>query len=121
MAENDTSLPLSGMRELFERTPAAKQMVILRRADHLHFMDNVEEAHEAARTMEWPQELAWLREMRPMAELCPGEQAHLVIRGLTVCHMDATLKRMEQARALLLGDVAAVLAARGIDVLIHRS
>jgi len=41
VAENDISLPLSGMYELFERTPATKKMVILRRADHLHFMDNV--------------------------------------------------------------------------------
>src|SRR5260370_10139773 len=29
---------------------AAKRMVILRRADHMHFMDNVEQLHEAVRT-----------------------------------------------------------------------
>src|SRR5215470_12134262 len=120
VAENDTSLPLAGIRELFERTPAAKQMVILRRADHLHFMDDVEDAHEASRTMQWPKELAWLNEMKPMSELCSGAEAHLFIRGLTVCQLDATLKRMEPARALLLGDVAAELAVRGVDVLVHR-
>src|SRR5262249_6548752 len=54
VAEDDTSLPLSGMQELFERTPATKQMLILRRADHLHFMDDVERAHEAARNMQRP-------------------------------------------------------------------
>ena len=47
VAENDISLPLAGMYEIFERTPATKQMVILRRADHMHFMDNVEEMHES--------------------------------------------------------------------------
>jgi len=88
VAENDTSLPLAGMYELFERTPATKQMVILRRADHLHFMDNVEEVHETVRAMTFPGELAWiLKEMRPIAELCSGEQAHLFVRGLTLCHM----------------------------------
>ena len=46
VAENDVPLPLEGMYDIFERTPAAKQMVILRRADHYHFLDNVEEVHE---------------------------------------------------------------------------
>ena len=41
VAENDVSLPLAGMYELFERTPATKQLDMLRRADHLHFMDHV--------------------------------------------------------------------------------
>ena len=35
------------MYELFERTPATKKMVILRRADHAHFMDQVEQLHES--------------------------------------------------------------------------
>ncbi len=83
VAENDSSLPLAGMYELFQRTPATKQMVILRRADHMHFMDNVEEMHELVRAMPIAGELAWLpREMRPIAELCSGEQAHLFVRGL---------------------------------------
>src|SRR5205823_12520220 len=45
-----------------------------RRADHLHFMDHVEETHEAVRTMPpLTAESAWLpREMRPIAELCSG-------------------------------------------------
>jgi dienelactone hydrolase len=58
VGEDDISLPLAGMVELFERTPATKQMVIPRRADHLHFMDNVEAMHEAVRAMAFPRELA---------------------------------------------------------------
>ena len=49
-AENDASLPLAGMLEIYDRIPAAKRMVILRRADHAHFMDNVEREHESFRT-----------------------------------------------------------------------
>jgi len=76
VAENDTSLPLTGMYEIFARTPATKQMIILRRADHVHFMDNVEEMHEAFRKMPLSGELALIqREMRSIAELCSGEQA----------------------------------------------
>jgi len=121
IAENDVPLPLDGMYELFERTPSTKQMVILRRADHLHFVDNVEEAHEALRTMpltgkEWD----WIpKEMRPIGELSSGEQAHLFIRGLTLCHMDANLKGDKRARQFLAGDVEAELRARGVEVIAH--
>jgi hypothetical protein len=116
VAENDVSLPLAGMYELFERTPAAKQLVMLRRADHLHFMDHVEETHEAVRTMSpSTAESAWLpREIRPIAELCSGEQAHVFTRGLTLCHMDSALRRHEAAHRFLAGDVDAELARRGL-------
>ena len=98
-AENDVPIPLDGMREIFERTPSAKQMVILRRADHYHFLDNVEEVHETVRAMTFPQDLAWMtEEMRPISELCSGEQAHLFVRGLTLCHMDAVLRGNRRKR-----------------------
>jgi predicted dienelactone hydrolase len=117
VAEDDISLPLAGMYELFERTQATKQMVILRRADHLHFMDNVEEVHEAMRAMPFTGVLEWIpKEMRPIAELCSGDQAHLFVRGLTLCHMDAVLRQQEEAQRLLAGDVVAELAGRGVGV-----
>jgi dienelactone hydrolase len=120
VAENDVSLPLAGMYEIFQRTPATKRMVILRRADHMHFMDNVEELHEAVRTSPWPGDLAWLpKEMVPVAQLCSGEHAHLFVRGLTVCHMDAMLKRHEEARRFLAGDIEAALASLGVEVIVH--
>lgn len=116
VAENDVSLPLAGMYELFERTPATKQMFILRRADHMHFMDNVEEMHEAVRTTPWTGELAWMsKEMLPIAELCSAEQAHLFVSGLTLCQLDAVLKREESAQQFLQGDIEAELASRGVS------
>ena len=98
VAENDISLPLAGMYELFERTRATKHMVILRRADHGHFEDEVEQ----------------------QAELCSREQAHLFVRGLTLCHMDAILRRQEAAQRFWLRDVEVELAARGVDVMVPR-
>jgi dienelactone hydrolase len=121
VAENDVPIPLDGVYELFERTPSAKQMVILRRADHYHFLDNVEEVHEMVRAMTFPQDLAWMTEaMRPIAELCSGSQAHLFVRALTLCHMDAVLRDQEEAQRFLAGDIEAELAARGVDVLAHK-
>lgn len=114
-AEEDVSLPLAGMCELFARTPATKRMAILRHADHLHFMDNAAQLHEAVRATPLPAELAWIsKEMRPIAELCGEKQAHLFTRGLTLAHFDATLKQDEGAREFLAGDLAADLAARGV-------
>ena len=95
-------------------------MAVLRRADHLHFIDDVEQQHEAVRTMSFPAELAWMKEMRPIAELCSGEAAHVFVRGLTLCHMDAVLKRIDEAQQFLCGDVEAELAARGIDAYVER-
>jgi len=121
VAENDVPLPLDGMYEIFERTPATRQMVILRRADHLHFMDDVEQQHEAIRAMVSTEEWAWIpKEMRPIAELCSGEQAHLFVRGLTLCHLDAMLRRHEEAQRFLAGDLSAELAQRGVEVILHQ-
>jgi dienelactone hydrolase len=118
VAENDTSLPLAGMYELFGRTPAPKQMVVLRKADHMHFMDNVEELHETVRQMNFPGDLAWLpQEMRPIAELCSGEQAHLFVRGLTLGHLDAVLRGQAEAQRFMLLDIETELARRGVDVI----
>ncbi|HYL82642.1 MAG TPA: dienelactone hydrolase family protein [Candidatus Angelobacter sp.] len=121
-AENDVPLPLAGMYELFERAPEPKQLVILRRADHMHFVDDAEQAHEAFRTMSpVPPEVAEMqREMIPFAQLCSGERAHLWIRGLTLAHMDAFLKDQREAKQLLAGDIEGELAKRGVEVMVHR-
>jgi dienelactone hydrolase len=122
VAENDVPLPLAGMYELFERAPSPKQMVILRRADHLHFIDNVEQEHETFRTVLMPAEVAQMqKEMRPITELCSGEQAHLWVRGLTLAHMDAFLRDRQEAHLFLTGDVEGEMKKRGVEVILHHS
>ena len=97
-------------------------MVILRRADHLHFLDLVEQEHEAARTMSWGGKLAWIpKEMRPISELCSGEQAHLFVRGLALAHMDAVLSRKDVAERFLNGDLETALAQRGVDGVVYEA
>jgi len=117
-AEHDVPLPLPAIRELFDRIPATKLMVVLRDADHGHFADNVEQEHEAIRAMAFPAEGAWIpRQMRPIGELCSGGQSHLFTRGLTLAHLDATLRQHKQARQLLDSDLEKTLAARGVAIL----
>lgn len=116
VAENDTPLPLAGMYELFDRTRAPKRMMILHRADHSHFVDDVEGEHERVRAMSFPDELAWLpREMLPASELCSSEQAHLFVRGLTLAHFDAVLQERDEARRFWNGDVEGELARLGVE------
>jgi hypothetical protein len=52
---------------------------------------------------------------RPITELCGGDTAHTFVRGLTLAHLDATLRKDRAAARFLAGDLGAVLAARGID------
>lgn len=116
VAENDVALPLAGMYELFERTPSSRQMIILRHADHMHFMDNTAEIHEGFRTMQVGLELAAMqKEMLPFAELCSEEKAHLFVRGLTLSHLDAVLRQMTDAQQFLADDFQSALKYRGID------
>jgi dienelactone hydrolase len=118
--ELDVSIPLEGVYELFDRTPGSKRMFVLRRADHQHFMDDVEVAHEAVRAATFPDEAAWIpAEMRPIAELTSGEDAHTFTRGLTLAHFDSTLRGSDDAERFLDGDVEAALASRGVDAFAH--
>jgi dienelactone hydrolase len=115
-AEDDVPIPLNGVRELFDRTPGPSRMYVLRRADHQHFLDDVEGEHEALRAMTLPGEAAWIPDaMRPMSELCPGPQAHDFVRGLTLAHLDATLRGSDPAGRFLAAGADSALAARGVD------
>ena len=121
-AENDTSLPLAGMHEIFGRTPPPKLMAILRRADHGHFLENVEQLHERFRTMPASGDLAAIqKEMRPIAELHSGEQAHRFVCGLTLAHFDATLREREDAHRFLESDLERRLGAEGIEAIVVRA
>ncbi len=121
-AADDVPIPLTGVYELFDRTPTPKRMFVLRRADHQHFLDDVEGEHEAVRAMSFPGPAAWIpAAMRPITELSSGEQAHLFVRGLTLGHLDAALRQLDAAERFLDGDVESELAARGVDAFAHRT
>lgn len=114
-AADDVPIPLDAVRELFGRTPGSKRLFVLHRADHQHFLEDVEGEHEALRAMSLPGDAAWIpAAMLPVTELCSAEQAHDFMRGLTLAHLDATLRQSEAADGFLAGALAE-LAARGVD------
>jgi dienelactone hydrolase len=119
--ELDTPIPPEHVAELYRRTPSPKRMIVLRRADHQHFLDDVEVAHEAVRTATFPGEAAWIPAATlPITELSSGAQAHTFTRGLTLAHLDATLRDSHDARRFLDGDVTTELAARGVAAIVCR-
>ncbi len=94
-----------------------KRLVVLENADHLHFMDRVEETHELLRTMPpWPLFAREVQRMRPASELLPGERACEAVRGLGLAHFDDAVKDVGPAREFLATDLGGRLAARGIPV-----
>jgi dienelactone hydrolase len=119
VARDDAALPIEGMYQLYERTPGPKRMVILHRADHLHFIDDVERRHESFRTASFAGPVVDIQtRTRPITELCSGAEAHLFVRGLTVAHFDATLRGRSQAEQFLDGDLSGELARREIGATI---
>ena len=95
-AEDDRLVPLSGVKELFERAPKPKRMLVLRGADHQHFADQVTDAGP-----------------------CSPEQAHLFTRALTLAHFDSALRQDRAAQKLLDGQPVADLRARGVSAAAH--
>ena len=92
-AENDVPVPLQNVVEVFDRAPTPKRLFVLRRADHQHFVDDVEAEHEAVRAARFPGDAAWMPAATlPMAQLMSGEDAHRIVRALTLAHFDATLR-----------------------------
>jgi dienelactone hydrolase len=115
-AENDVPVPLDDVLDVYHRAGEPRRLVVLRRADHQHFVDDVAGDHEALRAMALPGDAAWMpAAMLPMARLTPPEQAHAFTRGLTLAHLDACLRGDARARAWLASGVAEHLAARQIE------
>ncbi|MAI78576.1 MAG: hypothetical protein CL917_06535 [Deltaproteobacteria bacterium] len=128
VAEFDTLLPLEGMRELFERTPEPRRGLNLLNADHFHFCDRVEQAHnffqmmgpmltKAMTSNEGETDMAErLKNMKSSEDLCPGEHAYEFLRGLGLAHMDASLRDHADAQAFMAQDLVSLLGDRGIAV-----
>lgn len=101
-AENDVPVPLQNVVEVFDRAPSPKRLFVLRRADHQHFVDDVEDEHEAVREATFPGDAAWIpAATRPIAEMMSGDDAHRIVRALTLAHFDSTLRASEAAGRFL--------------------
>ena len=115
-AERDSVLPLPGVRGLYEHIAAPKTLVVINNADHMHFCDAARRVHELFRSMPNPVTGVSAAAVPPFSELCPAEDAYAVIMSLGLAHLDATVRARADAAQFLAGNLAAVFAARSIDV-----
>ena len=124
-AEHDTLCPLDGIRELRDRTREPSRLISLGSADHMHFSDRVEEAHELFRNMGsmisggmsgGPDIVSILEHMKPITELVSGEVACLFTRSLGLAHMDAHLRKDAEASGFLESDLPTLFSQRGIPI-----
>lgn len=111
VADRDSWLPLYGQLGMFSRIKGDKRMVILQDADHNHFCDDIDVAHEwfkeltlANETYMEPGEADWpaiAKAILPLAELTPPEPTYTLWRGVSTAHFDATLRGSAEAANLL--------------------
>ena len=118
----DPMVNAADMRDLVVKLAAPRRLVLLAKAGHLHWADRASETHESYRrnylSGEFPDPeidaIALGNAMRPIAELCTGEQAGSVARALCVAHLDACLRERAEARSFLEEEIAAALTDRGL-------
>jgi dienelactone hydrolase len=125
VADRDTWLPLYGQLPLYARIScSSKRLIVLRRADHMHFVDEVEEGHEAfaqftlsldsVKGAAGPPWRGMAALMLAQSQLMPGNVARQIICGLTTLQVDAGLKRTSRA-AELISHVEQELRRRNLD------
>ena len=112
-AERDSLLPLADLQATCARLPPPAQLVVVTNSDHMHFCDGAQQLHELFRAM--PAKLVPIATpLPPFSELAPATHGHLAAMGLGLAHLDAHIRGDARALAFCSGDLAAVLAGRGI-------
>jgi len=122
-AENDTLVPLYSVNDLYSSTHEPKQMVILKNADHFHFVEHIKLVYDVLVPElekffgDNPETKSIKENILPFSVSCSPEKAHDFLLGLGLAHFDAHLKQNPEAAKWLAGDIKAQMAERGIEVI----
>lgn len=112
-ADRDSLLPLADLEASFRQLPPPATLVVLESTDHMHFCDGARQIHEIFRAMPVPP-VVLACPLPPFDELAPAKHGYEATRGLVLAHLDASIRGRPEAVAIAGGDLAAMLAARGI-------
>ena len=112
--DEDSVLPLDGIRALLDRVTAPKRLIAITGADHFHFCDGARQIHQLFRALPAPIPLA--RPLPPFDDLCPEKPARDVIRAASLAHLDAHLRHSAPARDFLSRDLPATMRTRGATI-----
>jgi dienelactone hydrolase len=124
--DRDSLLPLYGQLTLLKEVPATrKQVVAMARADHNHFVDDIELGQAwlgefVARVgrifPEGPGNWSLIAQcVQPMEALVPGAEAKLAWQGIIAAHFDAHLRDDPQAMAAV-ADIEGLAEQVGVEV-----
>ena len=127
VGDRDSWVPLHGQMGIFKRLPPGSRMVIMRGADHSHFVDDIPTSHR------WLQALTdelgtllpdgpgrWKQvadRIVPYEDLADEVSTYAAWRGLTVAHFDAALRHDRAAATLVEDHLEDAAASVGADVL----
>lgn len=112
-ADRDSLLPLADLEATFRQLPPPATLVVLESTDHMHFCDSARQIHEIFRAMPVPP-VVLASPLPPFEELAPAKHGYEATCGLVLAHLDAAIRGRPEAVAIAGGDLAAMLAARGI-------
>lgn len=133
LGDRDTWLPLYGTLGLLDRCPVTdKRAAVLQKADHQHFVDDMEVCHDwyhqftlaLSKQDESPTAPPWgalAKIMYPFDQLMPEAEAQMIQNGLVTAHMDANLKHLPAAKAMDDDACRAALKARNLRAFIVRT
>lgn len=89
-ADRDSLLPLAGIEAMVGKMHDPRRLVVLERADHMHFCDRAAQVHEMFRAMPPPGGFrAVAARTPPFEELCSAEEVVDAVRRLTLEHLTA--------------------------------
>lgn len=120
-ASRDSLTPLAAVDEVYARLPENRRQFLLHDADHVHFVDQIEETHTimrqviASRPPGADRDRA-LERMLPAEQLCPGKAAHCAVRGLVLAHFDGHLKGLAHATSWLGTEAEPSISSHGAHV-----
>jgi pimeloyl-ACP methyl ester carboxylesterase len=101
-AERDTLVPLAGVEELVAQLSGPHRLLVLESADHVHFCDQVSQAHGfLAAITSMPDVAGALGTTLPYASLLPEAKAHRAICAAVTAHLHGAFHGDAEAGAFL--------------------
>jgi dienelactone hydrolase len=128
VGDRDNWLPLYGQLGIFDKCPGkTKKLMILNRADHQHFVDDMANCHEWYRNFtmqlaafdQTPGGPAWgaIAELiTPFEKLMPEAEAQTILCGYITQHMNAHLKGVASDQVLCIETLRECARARDLNV-----
>ena len=119
-AQKDSLTPVPAVEEIYSQLENCR-FFLLHGADHVHFVDQIEETHNIMRQViasrpAGPDRDQALERMLPFEQLCSAAASHCAVQSLALAHFDFHLKEQAAAAAWLETHAQSIIASHGATV-----